>query len=569
MQADFTLVSSREEIERDSEWNNAILKEIPVAFAAAIAQLRDSNLRYLWPYYLSTSPVTDDFFQHVWLQILAMLSREPMLESARGTLFPPSELSQVPAKLAGTNGDPLIPQEYSTFTYISSNYSPELYFTLESLGVKEISTEHFLDDLSNFTTKWPDKFQSMSAAWHSRLSEILSRLPIRYDKQVFRIAFVQLRNGTWASPNSGQTWFPVASDGLVIPDGVQALVVHPDAASNDPRRNLLRRLGTRVVDNATVCRNIVDTHNSKTFDPCTLPTSQLVRHVAFLLESGRNREAPMGKNMWVATADGSVLRSHFVYLNSPEHYSAEQILRRYTTASSVPRHYAFLHPEYYDIFSSVEQREWLQDNLGISIVPRLVRHSSQSPETPVLDAGFEALANSVPTTELLQITKANWKHYQRWIVAESKQNPAIESQKADKNDPSSAEISGKKPGGSGNKATSGVKSSFELQKFFSSRTVESNNGHVLLCQTCLPRESVLLALSVSDRDGPVSILAVPDPADSAWDFLEHFGVIVKAEAKALVARLEHLKQTAMTVSQVSRIYAQIHACGENDIGFIR
>ena len=66
------------------------------------------------------------------------------------------------------------------------------------------------------------------------------------------------------------------------------------------------------------------------------------------------------------------------------------------------------------------------------------------------------------------------------------------------------------------------------------------------------------------------LLDVPDPEDQAWDFLEHFGVLVKVKANDLVNRLEYLKHTNFTTPNVSELYRQIQSClSEEDLGFIR
>lgn len=493
-------MSSREEIERESEWNKAILEQIPAAFLATISQVRDSHMRYLWPYYLPSRPTIDDFFQSLWPEMLAILGREAVLESTQGTLFMPSNLSLVPVELADQDGRSLIPPECSTFNYASPNYPFEVSGALRNLGVRDLSTEDFLDDLSQFAVEWPDRFQSMPAEWHSRLSEILDHLTLQYEERIMSIPFVHLHDDRWISLNSGRVWFPVTSDGLVVPKSMEALVVHPKVAKDHSRRNLLQKLKAQEVDNTAVGNSIVKTHQSETFKPNAIPTSHLVSHVVFLFEAGWKPEALTKEKIWVATIDGSAFISSFVYLNSREPYSARQVVSTYKDDSTLMAHYPFLHARYYEKFSGIEQRTWLQDNLGLSTVPRLVHPQSQPPKTILLDLGFEALTATVPSLELLQILKNNWTQYRRWIISDAVQTSGTELQGPDKtNGVATEELSSDKlDHGFGNSA--GKTANSDIKSFLSKMIVQCQEGTAQLSQTCLSRKSVLLGMSEPEDD---------------------------------------------------------------------
>ncbi|VUC31190.1 unnamed protein product [Clonostachys rosea] len=86
-----------------------------------------------------------------------------------------------------------------------------------------------------------------------------------------------------------------------------------------------------------------------------------------------------------------------------------------------------------------------------------------------------------------------------------------------------------------------------------------------------PAYLVRVTVSLSGgSNSSIPLLDVPDAEDQAWDFLEHFGVLVKVKAGNLVTRLEHLKHTVFAATDVAELYKQIQSClSEEDLGFIR
>jgi hypothetical protein len=176
LQADFVLVANREDIESESPWNQVLVYHIPYAILAAIDRLNDGEYRFSWLRHVPFKDVRDDFFHGVGPTTMQLLSQRRILESVNGILMLPSELALVPDAFADNKGNPLIPQEDSTFVYVSQQYAGEASPALQLLGVKYVSGEEFLDDLGNFIGTRPNKFQSMPIEWHATLCEALDSL---------------------------------------------------------------------------------------------------------------------------------------------------------------------------------------------------------------------------------------------------------------------------------------------------------------------------------------------------------------------------------------------------------
>jgi hypothetical protein len=62
--------------------------------------------------------------------------------------------------------------------------------------------------------------------------------------------------------NSDPLLFPLAAGDLVVPDHINAFVIHPDAANDPSRRTLLSKLQARDATKAEVCSIIMQSHMS-------------------------------------------------------------------------------------------------------------------------------------------------------------------------------------------------------------------------------------------------------------------------------------------------------------------
>ncbi|TRX89111.1 hypothetical protein FHL15_010028 [Xylaria flabelliformis] len=594
LHADFLLVPSREEIDQESEWNRCLRQQIPTAFLHSLTKLRHSRLRYLWPYYVPSKPKIENFFQHVWSETLALLSQSSILESVHGTLVVPSSLSLVPKELADPNGQPLIPAEVSKFTYISASYPVDIRHALESLGVRVLSAEDFLEDLLSFVEGFPEKFQSMPAEWHSCLARVLDPLVNDYEERIMTLPFVQLRDGTLASPKSGLL-FAVTADHMTVPEDIHALIVKVDTDEVQSRRILLQKLGAQTLDNASICKIILETHKSADFNPETVQISSLINHTEFLYNAGWSSESPEDR-IWLVAEDASRHHGCGLYLSSDDPYSTTQILSRCDDDPSFKKHFPFLNSGYSSRFAKVEDRKWLQKTLGVSEVPRLVCRSHPL-ATYIVDPGLKLLLNRLHAQDLLQMLKTNWAYYQQWIVPQNPPIAEIPRRPSATMSPVNESQSGEKSLNWDKKDKSDALLRQEIRSIFSELTVGCWDGSAKLSRTCLPRKKVLLDLNIInpktiDQTRLLSeetsqtpelpetakretrnffqlstalfpVLDIPEPDDAGWDILKHFGVIVNVTVRELIVRLESLHERAIP-SRIIRIYRQIQACASSD-----
>ncbi|KAI0546337.1 hypothetical protein F4679DRAFT_416227 [Xylaria curta] len=594
LHADFLLVPSREEIDQESEWNRCLRQQIPIAFLHSLTKLRHSRLRYLWPYYVPSKPKIENFFQHVWSETLALLSRSPILESVHGTLVVPSSLSLVPKELAGPNGQPLIPAAVSKFTYISASYPVNIRYALENIGVRLLSAEDFLEDLFSFVKGFPEKFQSMPAEWHSCLARVLDPLVNDYEDRIMTLPFVQLRDGTLASPKSGLL-FALTTEHMTVPKEIHALVVKVDTDEDQSRRILLQKLGAQTLDNASICKIILETHKSADFNPEAVQMSSLINHIEFLYNTGWSSKSPED-GIWLVAEDASCHHGYGLYLSSDDPYSATQILSRCDDDPYFKKHFLFLNSGYSSRLAKVEDRKWLQKTLGVSEVPRLVCRSHPL-TTYIVDPGLELLRNRLHAQDLLQMLKANWAHYQQWIVPENLPTAEIPRELSTTMSSVNESRSSEKSLSWDEKINSDALVRQEVRTIFSGLTVECWDGLAKLSRTCLPRKKVLLDLNITDpktadqtsllsentskmpelsepakpatkaflqlSTSLFPVLEIPKPEDPGWDILKHFGVIVNVTVRELIVRLESLQERAIP-SRIIRIYKQIQACANSD-----
>lgn len=502
----------------------------------------------------------------------------------KGEIMVPSALTIVPEKFTYESANPLIPQDFSIFIYVSQKYPSDHWEALESLGARHLSAQDFLDDLSNFIKESPRMFQSMSWKWHSRLSQVLLSLTTNYGALVSSLCIVPLRNGNRTTPNVGLLLFPWAS-GELVPNNMNAFVVHPDAARDPSRRNLLQKLNAQDATKTEVCRIIIQTHVDPNFDPKTVPVADLISHAVFLYKARWSRESPE-ECLWIVNSEYFRFRSNQVYLDSCEPYSAGQLFQNYKA------YFLFLHKSYAKHFSRPDDLKWLHENLGVGLIPRLVALSGSTGQTFSLSNDFRFLVDNCPALDVLQLLKVHWQYYRQWIVTEENQNAEVEPENTHHETPQS-----------------------KIRAFLSLMNVQCyGSSSTRLHQTYLPRSTILQALEIpygelksntsepncecgpnneetTDQlakseqleahlpqkdeylEAPSSffpLLDVPDPEEYGWDFLEDLGVVIKVRAKDLIARLQQLRGPESTQEPISRIYQRIQAgANEEDMGLIK
>ena len=551
---------------------------------AAINKFNTGEFRFYWIHFFPLRQDRDDFFHYLWPEVQQLLSTMPILESMTGDRRVPSDLAIVPEEYTYGIANPLIPSASSIFTYVSQNYPAEDREALESLGVRRVSAKDFLDDLSNFIKKSAVEFQSMDNEWHSRLSQILDPLTAKFGKLIFSLPIIPLRNGKWTAANSGLLLFPLAAGNLVVPDYINAFVIHPDAANDSSRRTLLSKLQARDATKAEVCSIIIQYHMSPRFKSKNIFLRDMVSHAEFLCKARWVRNSP-DEYIWVVTEDHYRHRSDQVYMDTGELHSAGQVFKNHKKS------FKFLHEAYSKIFTRQADMKWIQENIGVGLIPRLVVLSSAG--TFSLSNDFRFLVDSCMSSDVLQLLKAHWNYYRQWILTENFQTTQTEPSSIVHDTPHS-----------------------KIRAFLSLMNVRCHDGSfVPLDQTYLPRSTILQGLDISkaepksnatiSEDGPTTIdgletanelleveqtennlpsegteidkpkskfplLAVPEPEQNDWDFLEKLGVVITLKAKDLIVRLKQLQRNASSPEKVTRLYKRMQTgTNEGDTSLIK
>ncbi|KAL6363072.1 hypothetical protein LRP88_02474 [Fusarium phalaenopsidis] len=553
IQADFLLTASREDIDNSSDWNIKLLDELPEAMLTAIKRFNSRRLYDAWLPYLIFDHNQPGFFENLGQEILKLLSKQPILKSITGDLKPPSELTRIPASLADTDGSSMIPRGFCPYTLVSSELSSQFTGALDGLGVKTLSSDEFLSEISYFIPRFPKVFQSQPSYWHSRLAAILLRLcgSPEYKSQIAELPIVLLQDGRWVTPNAGQLLLPLRSSVGPVPKGISAMEVHRDVADDSFRHRLIQEFGARDSGLRMVCDIITKTHEDMTFAPQTIDTDELVSHIVFLYRAQWVRTSVSTK-IWFAAEDGTRDRGHRMYVDSNSEYSAGAVF-----SGNHRSKFHFLHAKYELAFSRVRSNEnpthwkkWIRENFGVAHLPRLASTISEDKKSFILSRDFRYLMDHQSSKIVLSVLKHNWSHYSRWI----QETPTDAAEKDKK------------------------RSKEKLRHELSSWRVLCRGGpFVQLRKTCLPRKNVLVGLGLwgysSGMQGHAQgypLLDISDPEDSGWDFLQNFDVVVELKPVHFINRLLDLRRTETTRVAVSVLYDQIVTCADDSqLGAIR
>lgn len=383
---------------------------------------------------------------------------------------------------------------------------------------------------------------------------------------------------------------------MYIPGGIRIFEVRHDM-THAAQIGLFRKLRAQDADVGKVCRIILETHASEEFRPEKIDVTDLVSHVAFLLEAGW-RIPEWQQTMWVLTQEGRLCRSSEVYLVSDQPHSASQILSKCHANPG----FHFISRQYTEnqvgVTTAEDQNEWLQANLNIAQLPRLITYADPEKVSFAISNDFHFLMDHCAMS-VLQLLRLHWDHYRIWILTDG-------SRKADDEGSANAETS-----------------QGRLRDTVSSMMVSCRGSSMAkLRDTCLAPRSVLVGLGICDLGSnsesmlisgsadlasqaaglqsnqedavdnlaeeflsssrlrqhtsgmtdhdSFSLLAVDDPEEQSWNFLETFGVTVQLTIHNTIGRLKQLVKTNAKKEQVTLLYDQIQFyAGKEDMSFIR
>lgn len=538
-----------------SEWNDKLRSEIPGALANALLQLnRLPHMRYHWPRLFPIRTEMDDFFRGLSPRVIKVLSDMNILEShpaCASGYQRPSKFRLVPSAL-GRNGQafipqPIVPPERSSFRYLSSKYPAEAWKGLKSIGVKVLSPDEFLGDVSQFIRSYQTDFQSMPVEWHALLSTALDQLTTCHGSTIWNLRLAPLQDGSWVTPRDGPFISTANAIDLEIPRNTGCHIVHHSVTVNEARKLLIRKFGAEIASKESVCRIITKCHEAKNFngqDRESISRDDLISHAYFLYRAGWTRGQERC-SIWVELEDGSRRLSRETYLEDLAPDSASTLFANHR------RSFPFLHRQYLHVFRE-QGRSWLQRDLELSVLPRLVKPNGDE-ENFELSPDFISLVSIAPKLGVISLLATRWEEYRKWIV--------------------------EKGGGGRNRATSAVNQKHEGQSnketsrqkvrdFISSITVPCRDGgFTTLKNTCLARSDVITALCIPEPgslaaqgESPHRVLELPNPDSEQWDILAHFGATTKVTIESLIDALQRIKQSMgddAVPQQVRRVYEYI------------
>jgi hypothetical protein len=411
MQADFLLIASREDVDNSSHWNRTLRDGFVEAFLKATKQFNTSSLRFVWLRYLPEQPLLSDFFSPLKKVILQRLSEEPVLEAWSGEMACPTALIYVPEDFRDTGNIPITLTNDREAVYLSQNYDHADKKYLKLLGVMEMGFDEFIRDLKAFIARDFDQFIQKPADWHACLARTLVKAPRRYKEAISKLPLVELREGGWIAAEDKKIFFPGDSASWAIPGGIELLVAHPVVMGDYSRRSLLQSLGVRNFDILQVTQLIELHHSDPNFEPGSSPRQDLIAQVHFLYKTGWRNQRNL--QFWFATEHDDRARGLQLYFDSEIAHSASKLF------ANNRRRFRFLHCDYFSVGTDRDGwLKWLQDNMSLAQIPRLVRITSRTSATAYsfeMSPDAEYLFKSHGSAEILQLLCDHWSVYQAWV----------------------------------------------------------------------------------------------------------------------------------------------------------
>ncbi|KAF2129618.1 hypothetical protein P153DRAFT_431538 [Dothidotthia symphoricarpi CBS 119687] len=418
LQGDFLLTASREDIESTLLWNRTIRDAVAEAFLISVHQFNKGDMKYVWPWYLPNPPTnTVSFFDPAIESILEQLKDLPVLESSAGTMEKASRLKYVPIdSFVDEEGNPFTLSEHTATGYLSSKYPSWAIEGVGLIGVSHLTPQEFLADLKSNITQDPQTFRTRSATWHSQLAETLVKLAADAEllSVIQGICLIPLNDGSWTSASGQSMFFSKGESSLEIPNGIEVLIVDSSAESDSIRRRLFVSLGVKAWEAPEICRLILQVHESPDFDAKRLTVDQLISHAVFLYKA--SWQPPKNTEIWFATMQNERCVGRELYINASigTDSPASRIFAKLQTQ------FAVMHDDYRKCcLSDVEWPLWLVNNLGLSMVPRLVMPLVEPKPQPVQTADIQL--------ELLEST-GQAAHEGRTEMAQDTSGPAPQSQ---------------------------------------------------------------------------------------------------------------------------------------------
>ena len=259
----------------------------------------------------------------------------------------PSLLSYVPPiQFADDTGIPFTLSAHTATRYLSVKYPHWIVDSIISLGVRQLSSKGFLEDLKSIVSNNPETFQKKPLSWHAQLAKALIPLSTEpsYRSLLLNLCIIPLWDGRWTSAEGRTIFFSEGVNSLYLPKRIGVLIVDPTAEADLNRRNLFAHLGIRAFESSEICRVISQVHAAPS-DPPNLSRAQLIDHVTFFFRASWQPPKHVDLRVWFVTTNDELCRGSHLYLprDFGKHPSASHLLFCFCCSSSFAHILSFIH----------------------------------------------------------------------------------------------------------------------------------------------------------------------------------------------------------------------------------
>lgn len=400
IQADFLLVSSRQDIDTSKPWNRRLRDRLVHALIDAFSRLNSTKLKYTWPRYVPRKRRgCHQFLAFVVDQLFKPLREAQLLEGWQGKLSAPNNLCFVPNEFLDDDGQPLI----MGTNFLSPAYCPE---DLQSIVTKTSSATDFINLFKWYIDKHKNDFRAKANGWHSKTSKIIMDAMTITPKMddIARLTLIPLNNGSWTCSNKKRNYLPVSTGDAPLPAGVEIVTIDSIAAKDGYRRTLYIWLGAKVLGYEDITREVISIHESHKSRP-DLSVEHLVSHARYLFHTPAGQHLPHGLSikLWAADTEEVPRHGNQLYMDDP---GSKVPVSEYFRSN--PNIAPFIHKQYLELYGKeLGTRDrwlaWLQKALGVSASLRLATGDKKgvSPE-------FMYIIDNNPSPKWLVVLRDNY-----------------------------------------------------------------------------------------------------------------------------------------------------------------
>ncbi|KIW95668.1 uncharacterized protein Z519_04253 [Cladophialophora bantiana CBS 173.52] len=386
----------------------------------------------------------------------------------------------VPKHFRDESNLPMVLSVTTKSKYLSHKYSESDSKRLMDIGVTTLFGKEFLGDLK---TSLSTCDAAMPEAWHSNIARVLLPLISNFEQAISELPIILLSDQRRVAASSGTMFFPENRMDHPIPPGIEVFEVHRDIQTDRDCERLYTNLRVKLVSIPAVQELILEKHSHQFPEPAPPRLSYHPRQSISSSQGGRNQPT----------------RFSFGSPQRPEHYIVHG-------RCDLPR-----------------WRAWLNEQLGMWKIPRLVKDSSN-------------IINAELSEDFRRVLE---KHHSRQFLVLLKENWAKCSQHFPRNQP------------------------ITLQSQLASVFVLCSDGERHKLETpstgCFMPENFRSEYSFLQP-----VLDIPNPQDPGWTFLKVFGVIINDDLNTYLGILRSIQGREVSVESVRWLYDKIQGrCDDN------